>query len=117
MRRDVNEDAGTYYKGQYWNDLECTNRMINRRISGDEAVNWWQHFSQETGQVFERALILNCGNGWVERDMLDGGLIKSAVGIDYSEALLAEARAAAEDEAAGLPADEHQYGPATGWAV
>jgi SAM-dependent methyltransferase len=97
VRRDVNEDAGTYYKGQYWNDLECTNRMINRRISGDEGVDWWRHFSRETGQVFERALVLNCGNGWVERDMLDGGLIKSAVGIDYSEALLAEARTAAAD--------------------
>jgi SAM-dependent methyltransferase len=94
--RDVNDDSEVYYVGRYWNDLDCTNRMINRRISGDEAVNWWRHFATRTGRVFERALILNCGNGWVEREMYDGGLFKEAVGIDYSEPLLDEATAASE---------------------
>ena len=93
---DVNEHPEVYYEGRYWNNLDCTNRMINHRISGNEAVNWWRHFASRTGKVFERALILNCGNGWVEREMLDGGLIKEAVGIDYSEALLDEATAGAE---------------------
>jgi SAM-dependent methyltransferase len=95
--RDVSEDAAVYYTGQYWNSLDCTNRMINRRISGDEAVTWWRHFAGDTGKVFERALILNCGNGWVERELFDSGLIKHAVGIDYSAALLDEARSAAGD--------------------
>jgi SAM-dependent methyltransferase len=94
--RDVNEDSEVYYKGRYWNDLDCTNRMINRRISGDEAVNWWRHFAARAGKSFERALILNCGNGWVEREMYDGGLFKEAVGIDYSETLLDEAEAESE---------------------
>ena len=93
---DRNENPDVYYDGQYWNNLDCTNWMINRRISGDESVNWWKHFLSRTGKVFERALILNCGNGWVEREMIDGGLIKEAVGIDYSESLLDEARSAAE---------------------
>ncbi len=93
---DVNENPEVYYEGQYWNNLDCTNRMINRRISGDESVNWWRHFASRTGKVFERALILNCGNGWVEREMLDGGLIREAIGIDYSETLLDEARCLAE---------------------
>jgi SAM-dependent methyltransferase len=93
---DVNEDSTIYYEGQYWNSLDCTNRMINHRISGDEAINWSRHFAIRTKRVFERALILNCGNGWVERAMLDDGLIKEAVGIDYSESLLNEARSAAE---------------------
>jgi hypothetical protein len=90
--RDANEDPEVYYTGKYWNDLDCTNRMINRRISGDGAVNWWRHFASHTGRVFERALILNCGNGWVEREMFDGGLFKEAVGIDYSEPVLNDAR-------------------------
>jgi SAM-dependent methyltransferase len=94
--RDVNEDSEVYYKGRYWNDLDCTNRMINRRISGDEAVNWWRHFAARAGKSFERALVLNCGNGWVEREMYDGGLFKEAVGIDYSETLLDEAKAESE---------------------
>ena len=95
-QRDVNDASEVYYTGSYWNDLDCTNRMINRRISGDEAVNWWRHFASHSGRVFERALILNCGNGWVEREMFDGGLFKEAVGIDCSQRLLNEARAATE---------------------
>ena len=55
----------------------------------------------KTQRTFERALILNCGNGWVERELLASGLIREAVGIDYGEELLQEARAAAAEN--GLP--------------
>ena len=97
IRPDVNINSDVYYEGSYWNDLDCTNRMMNARVSGDEGINWWRHFAGRTGRVFERALILNCGNGWVEREMFDGGLFKEAVGIDFSHTLLNEARAAADD--------------------
>jgi SAM-dependent methyltransferase len=93
----VNENSEVYYEGEYWNNLDCTNRMINARISGDETINWWSHFARQTGRVFDRALILNCGNGWVEREMFDAGLFKEAVGIDYSQSLLGDARSAAGD--------------------
>jgi SAM-dependent methyltransferase len=93
----VNENSEVYYEGEYWNNLDCTNRMINARISGDETINWWSHFARQTGRVFDRALILNCGNGWVEREMFDGGLFKEAVGIDYSQSLINDARSAAGD--------------------
>jgi SAM-dependent methyltransferase len=92
---DVNDNSAVYYGGNYWNNLDCTIRMINRRISGDEKVNWWQHFAAREGRTFERALILNCGNGWVEREMVGLGFVKEAVGIDYSPDLLAAARDAA----------------------
>lgn len=92
---DVNDNSAVYYEGNYWNNLDCTIRMINRRISGDDAVNWWQHFASRVGRTFQRALILNCGNGWVEREMVEAGFVKEAVGIDYSDDLLAQARAAA----------------------
>lgn len=96
MRRlDVNDSPEVYYGADYWNNIDCIARMMNRRISGDETINWWKHFATRTGRVFERALILNCGNGWVEREMIEGGFIKEAVGIDYSEELLSEARTAA----------------------
>lgn len=93
----VNENSEVYYESHYWNNLDCTNRMINARVSGDETINWWSHFASRTGRVFDRALILNCGNGWVEREMFDGGLFKEAVGIDYSQSLLDDARSAAGD--------------------
>ena len=92
---DVNDNSAVYYEGNYWNNLECTIRMINSRISGDPTVNWWEHFAARIGRPFERALILNCGNGWVEREMIEAGFVKEAVGIDYSVELLEGARAAA----------------------
>jgi SAM-dependent methyltransferase len=94
---DVNENSDIYYQGEYWNDLDHVAAMINRRISGDPAVSWFEHFGRATGRTFERALILNCGNGWAERELLATGLIREAVGIDYSEDLLAQARAAATE--------------------
>jgi SAM-dependent methyltransferase len=41
--------------------------------------------------------MLNCGNGWVERELINIGLIKEAVGIDYSENLITEARSNAAE--------------------
>jgi SAM-dependent methyltransferase len=93
---DVNENSDVYYQGRYWNDYDAVVRRTNERISGDPALMWYEHFAKVSNRSFERALILNCGNGWVERDLFYSGLILQGVGIDYSEELLAEARAAAD---------------------
>jgi SAM-dependent methyltransferase len=93
---DVNENSDVYYRGRYWNDYAAVVRRNNERISGDPALSWHEHFAKVSDRTFERALILNCGNGWVERDLLNSGLILEAVGIDYSEDLLTEARTAAD---------------------
>ena len=98
---DVNENSDIYYRGTYWNDFDVVIRRINERISGDPSRPWYEHFAKVSERTFERALILNCGNGWVERDLLSSGLILEAVGIDYSEDLLAQARVAAAE--GGLP--------------
>jgi SAM-dependent methyltransferase len=98
---EVNENSDVYYAGTYWNDFEVVRDRINRRISGDPARTWHQHFGQVTDKTFKRALILNCGNGWVERELVEQGLIAEAVGMDYSQDLLDEATAAARE--AGLP--------------
>jgi O-antigen biosynthesis protein len=85
-------NADVYYHGGYWNDLPAVNGEINRRISGRPDRNYIEHFKERTGgRRFARALFLNCGNGWVERDFFGAGLIDSAVGIDFSEELLAQA--------------------------
>src|SRR3974377_1322540 len=91
---DVSQNSEVYYHGDYWNDIDCTVRMINRRISGDDRTSWWRHFAARTGRVFDRALILNCGNGWVEREMLDAGFIKESVGGDLPPSLLDQPRSA-----------------------
>src|SRR5579863_4940348 len=87
----VNENSEVYYQGIYWNDYELVQRHLNARVSGDESRSWSDRFAAVAGRTFERALVLNCGNGWVERQLVRAGLFTEAVGIDYSEQLLAEA--------------------------
>ena len=98
---DVNDNSDVYYTGTYWNDFEVVRSRINERISGKPTTQWFEHFASVTGRVFKRALILNCGNGWVERLLVEHGLVEEAVGIDYSMDLLETARLAASES--GLP--------------
>ena len=81
--------SGVYYTGKYWNDLVQVRSHLNRLATGNCESDWVTKVLElhEPG----RALILNCGNGWVERELYDRGLILSAVAIDVSEALLIEA--------------------------
>ncbi len=83
---DVNENSEVYYTGTYWNDFEVVRRRINGRISGEPTRKWHEHFANETQRTFKRALILNCGNGWVERELVEHGLIAEGVGMDYARA-------------------------------
>ena len=55
-------------------DLISALQRINERISGSPTTNWYQHFAATTNRTFERALILNCGNGWVERELVEHGV-------------------------------------------
>ena len=97
----VATDSSVYYHSGYWNDLAAVQRYMNRRASGDPEVSWPEHLATSTGRTFAKALVLNCGNGWVERGLVAAGLVKEAVGVDYAEDLLITARA--EAAKAGLP--------------
>ena len=88
-------DTAVYYGSDYWNDLDEVRRMINRRISGDPEVFWDDHFRASTGRTFERALILNCGNGHVEEGLAAKGIAAAFCGIDFADDLLDQARARA----------------------
>jgi SAM-dependent methyltransferase len=100
----VNVNPGVYYTGSYWNDLPAVRMHLNERATSDPSTTWVNHVLALRGKPFEKALFLNCGNGWVEREWLEAGAIKSAVGVDYSEELLSKARTAAT----GLPIEYHQ---------
>lgn len=88
----VNDNSDVYYAGHYWNDLKVVRDVLNRRVSGDPERTWSEHFAERAGRPFKRALILNCGNGHVERGLVSDGLVEEAVGIDYSHDLLDQAR-------------------------
>jgi SAM-dependent methyltransferase len=89
-----------YYRGRYWNDLDRVVHTLNERATGNPDVSWSEHLRDHYGP-FRHALVLNCGNGWVERDLLAKGVVASAVGVDVSDELLNDARKAAAT--AGLP--------------
>ena len=90
--------SDVYYQSGYWNDFPEVAAEINRRISGKPDRDYLAHFLARIGERrFSRALFLNCGSGWVERDFLARGVVESAVGIDYSDDLLDRARKAARD--------------------
>ena len=104
----VATNSDVYYTGGvYWNSFVEVAEAINARVSGRPDGEWFDRFAERTeGRVFERALILNCGNGSVERRLVTSGLVKSAIGIDILPTLLAEAEADAA--AQGLPLTYHQ---------
>ncbi len=84
----VARDSSVYYKGSYWNDLDMVRVHLNHRATDDPNLGWYTHAKFFAGDGFDRALILNCGNGWVERDLFAMGTVRSAVGIDISTELL-----------------------------
>jgi SAM-dependent methyltransferase len=87
-----------YYKAGYWNDLPSVVSEINRRISGHPDRSYLDRFIERIGRRrFARALFVNCGSGWVEREFFARGIIDTAVGIDYTEDLLSQARDSAGD--------------------
>jgi ubiquinone/menaquinone biosynthesis C-methylase UbiE len=58
-------------------------------FTGDKDKWWVQDFKERFCQkTFEHALVLNCGNGWVERQFVDLGMVKRITAFDYSMDLL-----------------------------
>ena len=88
--------SSVYYNGVYWNNFEQVRSYMNQLATGDSSVQWLEHLYAWNGEKpFRKALIVSCGNGFVERDLYSKGIILSAVGIDINEELLDTARAEA----------------------
>jgi SAM-dependent methyltransferase len=92
----VPSEGFEYYRDKYWNDFEIVRRHLDARATGDPDVTWFDHLRDHSGP-FRHALVLNCGNGWVERELIERGVVASAVGVDVSDQLLDEARRAASE--------------------
>tara|TARA_B100000482_G_scaffold182306_1_gene156195 strand:+ start:444 stop:1631 length:1188 start_codon:yes stop_codon:yes gene_type:complete len=101
---DINErstitasTASVYYSGNYWNDFDQVRSYMNSLSTGNPSVDWKEHlFAWNGRKPFKKAMIISCGNGFVERDLLSKGIILSAVGIDVNEQLLDAARTEAQ---------------------
>ncbi len=93
METVVNPNSQVYYSGQYWNDFPRVVEYMCENFTGDRK-KWWVADFQERfcPRPFEHALVLNCGNGWVERDFVDKGIAKRVTAFDYSMDLLRQAQ-------------------------
>lgn len=80
--------SAVYYTGSYWNNRPEVVEYLNRRATDDPATKWWQHLLVHHGRPFEKVLAFNCGNGWVERELVASGFARSAVGVDITADLV-----------------------------
>ena len=72
-----------YYTTGFWNQFPETVAYQHRLATGDENLGWVAHIHQINGsRPFKRALVLNCGNGWLERVLVGEGFVDSAVAVD-----------------------------------
>jgi SAM-dependent methyltransferase len=94
-------DFQYYTKTVYWNNFPEILAHLNRIATGDPNKGWMELL--KAYPPASRLLSINCGNGWVERELCRYGLARSILGIDISEALLEEARR--EAQADGLTAE------------
>lgn len=92
----VPSEGHRYYTGRYWNDFETVRRHLDDRATGDPNLTWYDALASE-GRRFGRTLILNCGTGWVERELHRVGIVDEVVGIDIAPHLLDQARQGAAD--------------------
>jgi SAM-dependent methyltransferase len=89
-------DSSVYYSSVYWNDYPRVVEYISKRCTGDSKIWWVDDFKRRycAGGQFDRGLFLNCGNGWVERDFIDRGIVRTTTAFDYACDLLEQAERA-----------------------
>lgn len=105
--------------GWQWTHLPAIARMISRQAFGDEetALDAWffRQVARDRPLPLDRALVLACGSGGLERSLISKGLVKEIVAVDVSPRILAVAKAAARD--AGLTGIDYRLGDMNGLDV
>src|SRR5690348_5178598 len=61
---------------RYWNDLPAVVRYLQQRSTGDRELWWMEYLRRRYDTPFRRGLILACGTGWVERELMDRGIVE-----------------------------------------
>lgn len=89
-------------EGYGWTSLDAVHRMINRRVTGDPGkrpLDWFfAGIAAERPLPLDRGLVLACGGGEFERDVMRHGYVREIVAIDVSERVLKVAGEAAARE-------------------
>ncbi len=112
------ENSSVYYSSQYWNNIPLVLQYICKNYTGNKKKWWITDFKERyCEQPFEHALVIMCGNGWVERGLYDKGIAKQFSAFDYLDDLLEKAEQAREGrpihyfqaDANQLELDENKY--------
>ena len=82
-----------HYADRYWNDLPAVLAHLCRRSTGDPNL-WWMDYvkAEYATPPRRRALVVGCGNGWVERDLFDREVAVEFDAFDASPDYLRQAR-------------------------
>lgn len=91
LDREAEHWGGTSGDLLTWQDHPLVRAHINRRVSGDPAVNWIDALARDFGP-FDRGLNLGCGVGDLEAHALAVGLCRRFLSVDISQSALDRAR-------------------------
>ena len=81
-----------YGTTRYWNELPAVVRYLSRRSTGSDDEGWGKYLKRRyCAEPKQKALVIGCGNGWVERSMMDIGLVASVDAFDIDPANIARA--------------------------
>jgi len=70
--------------------LPAVVRYLSRRATGSEEESWGSYLKRRyCAEPRRTALVIGCGNGWVERSMVDIGLLASVDAFDIDPANIA----------------------------
>jgi SAM-dependent methyltransferase len=96
---DVESGAGApkvdyYTVDRYWNDLPAVVDHQTRRLPGPDD-EWWTAYLKRVycTPPRKRALVIGCGNGWVDRQLADLGIAEHFDAFDVDPAFLAACEA------------------------
>jgi 2-polyprenyl-3-methyl-5-hydroxy-6-metoxy-1,4-benzoquinol methylase len=75
-----------------WTRRQVVRAYLHELASGDPRCDWvtWMLYRYATGKGLS-ALVLGCGDGWLERALAGNERIAKVVGVDFSEETLAQA--------------------------
>jgi SAM-dependent methyltransferase len=82
-----------------WTASPVVRKYLHRLVSGDPACDWltWVEHAHLEPRL-DRALVLGCGSGWLERALVERRRFRSIIACDFAPDSVARARAAAETE-------------------
>lgn len=93
-RKKILKKEYDHYQDQYWNNLDLVQQYICKNATGNKDTVWQTDMlTRFKEQIpFKNALVIGCGNGWVERQLYDLGIATHFDAFDISESYLETAK-------------------------